>query len=503
MVFEFKDRSLPPRLRKMEKAVKQKARDFGLDFWEIIFERLDSADLNEVAAFGGFPTRYPHWKFGMDYDQLAKGYIYGASKIYELVINNDPCYAYLMAQNTDLDQKLVMAHVCGHADFFKNNAWFKHTNRRMVDQMANNAAKIRKIVDRHGEEKVENFIDRCLSLDNLIDIYSPFIKRKTEDKKDGEVDELKAREELSKRKLKASDYMDAYINPPEFLAAQSKKIEKEIEKQVKFPVEPERDVLAFLLDHAKLKPWQRTILEIIREEAYYFAPQGMTKICNEGWASFAHTNLLTQHGLLEDDELIDYADRHSGTTASNGGLNPYKIGLELFRDIEDRWNKGKFGKEWEECEDMKLKKNWDRQLGLGRQKIFEVRKIYNDISFIDEFLTEDFCKEHKLFVYDYNPQSGEYVISSRKFSDIKNKFLQSLTNFGQPVIYIEDANYKNRGELYLKHKHEGVDIHVDWAVEALKNIHHIWNRPVHIETKIEGKDMIFSYDGKQESEERL
>ena len=127
-----------------------------------------------------FPTRYPHWRFGMEYEQLSKGYIYGLQKIYELVINNDPCYAYLMKSNALTDQKLVMAHVYGHCDFFKNNFWFSQTNRKMMDQMANHGNRIRRHMDRFGVEEVENFIDACLSIEDLIDIHLPFIKRHDE-----------------------------------------------------------------------------------------------------------------------------------------------------------------------------------------------------------------------------------------------------------------------------------------------------------------------------------
>src|SRR5207302_48148 len=109
------NRKLPQELAKAAEDIKGFARTYGLDFWDIIFEVLDYDELNEVAAYGGFPTRYPHWKFGMEYEQLSKGYSYGLQKIYELVINNDPCYAYLMKSNGMVDQKLVMAHVCGHA----------------------------------------------------------------------------------------------------------------------------------------------------------------------------------------------------------------------------------------------------------------------------------------------------------------------------------------------------------------------------------------------------
>ena len=169
---------LPPNLRKLKEEIEAQARSYGLDFYETIFEVLDGDDLNEVAAYGGFPTRYPHWSFGMQYEQLKKGYEYGLSKIYEMVINNEPCYAYLLEGNSSVDQKMVMAHVYGHCDFFKNNYYFSKTNRRMIDGMANHAMRVRKHIERHGIEKVEAFVDVCLTLDNLIDPQSPYIVRR-------------------------------------------------------------------------------------------------------------------------------------------------------------------------------------------------------------------------------------------------------------------------------------------------------------------------------------
>src|SRR6185312_16119653 len=158
--------------------IEKAARAVGLDFFETIFELVTYDQLNQIASYGGFPVRYPHWRFGMEYESLSKSYEYGLSKIYELVINNDPCYAYLMEGNEFLDQKLVMAHVFGHCDFFKNNMWFAPTNRKMMDGMANHATRVRRYMDRFGVEEVENFIDRCLSLENLIDRYSPYTPKK-------------------------------------------------------------------------------------------------------------------------------------------------------------------------------------------------------------------------------------------------------------------------------------------------------------------------------------
>ncbi len=492
--------TLPPELAAWNEKIRGFARSYGLDFFDVIFEILDYDELNEVAAYGGFPTRYPHWRFGMDYEELSKGYSYGLQKIYELVINNNPCYAYLLKCNHLVDQKLVMAHVYGHCDFFKNNYWFSQTNRKMLDEMANHATRMRRYVELHGLETVETFVDACLSIDNLIDVHAPFIQRRRV-KARSELDEEEERKTV--RKIRSKEYMDRYVNPPDFMEEQKKKLEEELRRQKNFPEEPQKDVLLFLLEHAPLERWQRDVLDIVREEAYYFAPQGMTKILNEGWASYWHSTIMTQKALT-DAEVIDYADHHSGTMGSRPGmLNPYKVGIELFRDIEDRWNKGRFGKEWEECEDLDRKRNWDKKLGRGRAKIFEVRKIYNDILFIDEFLTPQFCDEHKLFTYEYNPQTGEYVIANRDFKKVKEKLLFQLTNFGHPYIHVEDGNYENRGELFLRHRHEGIDLKIDYAKETLRNLNTIWGRPVHIETVVDKRKKLMSYDGKKHSEKTL
>src|SRR5689334_350768 len=102
---------LTKELRDWNLKIEKYARDYGLDFFTVIFEILDWKQMNEVASYGGFPNRYPHWRFGMEYEQLSKSYAYGLSKIYEMVINNDPCYAYLLHSNPIMDQKMVMAHV--------------------------------------------------------------------------------------------------------------------------------------------------------------------------------------------------------------------------------------------------------------------------------------------------------------------------------------------------------------------------------------------------------
>jgi len=494
-------RSLPAELESMRAEIEVYAREYGLDFFPVIFEVLDYEQMNQVAAYSGFPTRYPHWRHGMEYEQLSKSYEYGLHKIYEMVINNNPCYAYLLENNGPVDQKLVMGHVYAHCDFFKNNLYFAATDRKMVDRMANHATRIRRYIERYGLEPVETFIDACLSIEDLIDAHGAAFRREEGSQRpspsqDGDEEDSAP---VPKR-LKSKSYMQSFVNPPEFMQAQQDKIDQEARRARRTPEHPVRDVLKFLLDHAPLEAWQNETLSIIREEAYYFLPQRQTKIMNEGWATFWHSRIMTERAL-RDSEVIDYADHHAGTVHSSPGrLNPYKIGVELYRDIESRWNRGQFGPEYDACEDIDAKEKWDQHTGLGREKVFEVRKLYSDVTFIDTFLTEEFCRRHKLFTFGYEAKRSAWTLQSREFKTIKDSLLFQLANFGSPVICATDMNYANRGELVLTHEHEGVDLREDYARETLINLQQIWHRPVHLDTKTEGKPRFLSYDGSSFSE---
>jgi stage V sporulation protein R len=490
----------PAELLAAKKQIRERARAYGLDFFPVIYEMCDYEQMNQIAAYGGFPQRYPHWRFGSEYEAIRKRHHYGLGRIYEMVINNDPCYAYLQESNQLVDQKLVIAHVYGHSDFFKNNLWFSHTNRKMMDEMANHATHVRKHIEKHGYDTVENWMDVCLSIEHLIDPHSMFMQRGPNDDKH----EQPKREENELTKFKAKDYLDRWINPPSVMEAEAKKLKSDKEKKRNFtPSRPTRDVLLYLLEHARLEDWQADCLGIVREESYYYAPQGMTKVMNEGWASFWHSTLMTKH-FVNATEIIDYADHHSGTVhMPPGNFNPYKIGIELFRDIEDRWNKGKFGKEYDEAKNLGERQKWDKGVGLGREKIFEVRRVYNDVNFIDEFMTPEFIEKHKFYQYGRDPHSGQLRIVSRDPQRIKQTMLYQLTNMGQPFIYVVDGNYCNRGELYLAHKHNGLDIEIKFAVETLKNIHKIWQRPVHLQAKIDDDMVLFSFSGDQAKQQTI
>jgi stage V sporulation protein R len=504
---------LPDYLRTWQEKIEAHARKLGLDFFPQIFEVLSFEEMNEIAAYGGFPTRYPHWRWGMEYERLKKTGEWGLSRIYEMVINNNPCVAYLLEGNSLTDQKLVMAHVCAHNDFFKNNFAFKLTDqdrrppggaedlvvsrkdrvpmRKWIDTFANHGARVRRHVERQGINAIEEFIDTCLSLENLIDPPARMLEGRSEARPEGEDETPEV------HRFQASSYMDSFLNPEAYMDAQRQKLEAEQKRPRKFPEQPTRDVLRFLLEHAPLERWERDILEVVREEAYYFWPQGQTKIMNEGWASYWHSKIMTEYAL-DGNEIIDYAERNASVLATNGrNLNPYKLGVELYRHIEERWDRGQFGKEWEECDSLEDRKNWDLRLGLGKKKIFEVRALHTDLTFIDEFLTPEFAREHKLFSFSWSNRHDRFEVETREFKSVKDKLLQKLTNFGNPFIAVEDANHDNRGELLLRHDHHGVDLDQAKARDTLHNLFRVWRRPVGIATQVSGRETLLRYDGKE------
>lgn len=466
--------------------IRAKALEYGLTFPEVVFEVLDFQTMNQIAAYGGFPTRYPHWRWGMEFERLSKRDAYGLGRIYEMVINNDPVYAYLQESNAVHDQKLVMAHVYGHADFFHNNAWFRTTDRKMMNTMANHATRVQKHINKQGHEAVERFVDACLSLEHLVDPYSVFSAHGHDESPRGAFEPAK---------LPAKDYMDPFVNPRGEMEAQRKRHEDAARAaKGRVPARPTRDVLLFLMQHAPLDDWQQDVLSIVRDEAYYFVPQWMTKIMNEGWASYWHSKLMTEH-FAEASEIVDYADQHSGVVhMPPGGFNPYKIGLELFKDIERRWDSGRHGLAWERLDRMGERENYDDKSMQGRAKIFEVRRIYNDVNFIDEFLTEEFVERHQMYRFRRDPQTGEVRVVSRDFGQVKQSLLYQITNAGQPFIEVLDANYHNRGELYLGHVWNGLELDLAKAGEVLRNVRLVWGRPVHLETRLDDDAVLLSQD---------
>src|SRR6266446_2951355 len=220
---------------------------------------------------------------------------FGLSKIYEMVVNTNPSYAFLMEMNNLLQQTFVVAHVFGHTDFFKNNAYFQHTSRRMIDKVSIHAERIAKYEFEHGKAEVEHFLDAVLSIQEHVD-YNLFIRANEPGKND-------KKEEKTVTEV-TSEYDDLWG-----FEKKAKRAEEERDrlpgKPAKFPEKPEKDILQFLSNYAPhLQPWQRDIIEIVRTEMLYFVPQMQTKVMNEGWACLTGNSLvLTERGLVRYDAL--------------------------------------------------------------------------------------------------------------------------------------------------------------------------------------------------------
>jgi len=475
------------------------AREMGLDPGEVVFDFLTPKQISQAAAYDGFPGRYPHWRFGMAFDRLNKSHGWGLSTIYEMVVNTTPAYAYLLQGSTRIIQKMVIAHVLGHCDFFRHNAWFSRTNRNMLNESANHAARVRRYSDRFGPERVERFLDSCLSLDNLLDPALLFAGRKRAKRRWTKGEEA-PEEQVESRFTTA--YMDSYSRS----VKEGKRPDKEEREgeatgsQGPFPAAPTRGVLDFLVENAPLKDWEKDLLDMIREEAYYFLPQRFTKIMNEGWAVFWHRRIMAERGI-EAGEMVAFADEHSKIVAPwPNRLNPYRLGLYLFEDVKKRWDRGMYGEEWENCTDERERREWDKREMKGLQKVLEVRAAMNDVEFIDAFLTPEFAVENGFFTFRKRMDEGVYAIESREFNKIKKSLLSHLANGGEPILKISDANYGNRSELFLEHLHGGVDLKIPEARATLHALHSIWRRPVHIKTVNRERETIYSYDGVNDGE---
>jgi len=487
MVARALDTNLTPRLESLRESICAKAGEYGLTFYPVVFECVPFTMMNQLAAYGGFPLRYPHWRWGMEFEKLSKRDAYGLGRIYEMVINTDPVYAYLQESNSVTDQKLVMAHVYGHADFFRNNLWFSKTDRKMLDQMANHATRVRRHIDAHGQDVVERFIDACHSVEWLIDPHSVYHGK-------GEP-HAASPERTGSDRFPAKDYLDPFINPRSAIDRQQKERDDRARASAgKLPARPTRDVALFLLRHAPLEPWQQDILSMIRSEAYYFAPQAMTKIMNEGWASYWHSKLMTGH-FADAGEIVCYCQQHAGVMhMPDGAFNPYKIGIELWRDIEHRWNAGRHGPAWEALSGLGEKEAFDDRSMQGRDKIFQVRSVYNDAMFIQEFFTPEFCERHRFFVTRPDPE-GNAPSPARGFEKVKQTLLHHLTNRGEPMVYVVDGNYLNRGELFLAHEFSGMEIDAQRAQRVLSNLRTLWGRPVHLQAVLRDEMTLFTCAG--------
>ncbi|ABO50522.1 SpoVR family protein [Desulforamulus reducens MI-1] len=462
-------------LRQLEESIPKIikiAQDFKLDFYPMRFEICPGEIIYTFGAYG-MPTRFTHWSFGKSYHRMKTQYDYNLSRIYEMVINSDPCYAFLLEGNTIIQNKMVAAHVLAHCDFFKNNIYFSHTNPKdIIESMAVAAERFRQYEMIYGQQKVEAFIDSVLSIQEHIDPHR-MIKRKEHC--------INKTKNCCGKKQDAT-YDDLWkLDQPEHSCQCQGDCSKN--KQTKLPEQPEKDLLLFIMENARdLEEWQLDILSTMRDEMLYFWPQMQTKIMNEGWASYWHLRIMREMEINEA-EAIEFAKMHAGVVLpSRNSINPYYLGLKMLEDIEKRWDK-EYGE------------------GAGREKLFEIREMDNDISFLRNYLTKELVEE--LDLYLYRKIGHEWKIVEKNWEKVRDHLVYSMTNSGFPVIMVENGDYEQRGELYLKHAFEDRELDIKYLEKTLVHIFNLWNRPVYIETEIDNKAALFSFDGAKGSRKFL
>ena len=444
--------------RRMER-VYELAAGYGLDPYPIHWEIVPAEILYEFGAYG-LPGRFSHWTHGRAYQRQKILYDYGLSKIYELVINADPAYAFLLDGNSVLQNTLIAAHVIAHVDFFKHNQYFAPTNRGMVEGASASAERIRQYEFRHGRQRVEEFLDAVLSIEEHVDPHHRVRRRPAGPERP--------------RRPGAGPY-DDLLGPAAAAAEPPRRI----------PLEPEKDLLGFLREQAPdLEDWQRDVIEVVRNEMLYFVPQMQTKILNEGWASYWHQRIVRELEL-SDREYVEFAQMHAAVLApSRREMNPYHVGLKILEDVERRWDSPSA----EEARQL------GRAPGGGRAKLFEVRELESDVAFLRNYLTPGLVEELDLYVYKVE-EDGRLTVVERDWEKIRDLIVGSMTNFGVPYIQVEDGDHRKARELYLRHVYEGREIDVAYAERVLRYVHRLWGRPIHLETVLDDQPCVLSFDG--------
>ena len=341
------------------------ARKLGLDPYRVNYWVVSNDEMNQLIAYDGFQSRFPHWRWGMKYDRQRKQSQFGLGKAFEIVNNDDPANAFLQESNSLADQKAVITHVEAHADFFANNGWFglfadgddraepsagTRVDRDDEDDRPRgpNAAAM---LERHaetvagymedpeiGRETVERFVDTVSTLTDTIDQHSAYAET-VEAGEDLDPEDLRERLEA----MDLSPDVRGQVFDEEWL---EERAEAEAEARLD---EPRRDVLAYLRERGmcydeetdravEMADWQRETLEILRREAYYFAGQRVTKVMNEGWAAYWESLMMGEERFAGVDEFLTYAD-HQARVLGSPGLNPYKLGKELWEYVENTTNR--------------------------------------------------------------------------------------------------------------------------------------------------------------------
>lgn len=427
--------------------IDKKAKEIGLDYYDTEFLIAEEELMDQIRTYV-LPVRYHHWTFGQDYQRNKTLKKHGlSSKIYECVINSDPAYAFLLEKNNLTEMKVVIAHVLGHVDFFKNNILYNQVNKRMATECALNAKKIADYSSQYGEEKVEKWIDACMSISKHCEL-SLNNKKENQDNKDIDIkDEF--------------DFM--------FRKENIKKM-RDMEENKPSPI-MEKDLLLFLLNNrfSDLEGWQKDVMSIVRDEMRYFIPNIQTKIINEGFSTFFHQKILeeldNECDFLKDDGedwYIYYSAMNSSVLGpgSLGRINPYLLGYTIWKNIYEKTE----GSEKDKIEEM-----------------LDIRATHTDALFIKNYLTEEIVEDLDLFIFSLLDDTWT-VTETTNWTSVRDLLYQQLIDAHIPTIYVVDDDYNNNRELLLMHDYNGDELEYDAAIKTLGNITQLWKRPASLRT---------------------
>lgn len=468
-----------PLIDKLWRTIEKMARKMGFDPYEPQVEIITSEQMLDCYSSVAMPVMYNHWSFGKTFIQNERQYNKGMQGLaYEVVINTNPCIAYLMENNTATMQALVLAHASvGHSHFFKNNYLFKKWTDAdtIVDYLKFARNFIKKCEEKYGEKRVEQLLDACHALQNhSIDKYKKAPSLKAEMKQ--------------KRSKEWEQYFESTFNDLWRTVPVSKNTEQRSEGTEGFP---EENILYFLEKHSPiLEGWEREILRIVRKVSQYFYPQRQTQLLNEGFATFTHHLLMTEmhdQGLIDSGSYIEFLQSHTGVVAQLGweskhysGINVYALGFAMLMDVkricqspddeDKRWFPELCGKPWLET-------------------ILGIVENYRDESFVLQFLSPKVARQFKLFSLKIE-QGKDYLQvaathDDESFLDIRKALAEQYDLSRQiPQIEIVGVDWKSDRWLHLEHRTKNNQLlsYADMR-KTVGYIHKLWGFTVKMEYK--------------------
>ena len=473
-------------IERYETAIGAAAREFGLDTYSNQIEIITSEQMLDAYASTGLPVGYPHWSYGKEFIRNEQAYRSGQQGLaYEIVINSDPCIAYLMEENTMAMQALVIAHACyGHNSFFKGNHLFRQWTAAdaILDYLVFARRYVMQCEERYGAGEVEAVLDSCHALmSHGVDRY----RRPAPLSLKLETARLAARESHRERQ-----FNDLWRTLP------TAERPRDAKPEAQYPSDPQENLLYFIEKHApRLEPWQRELVRIVRKLAQYFYPQGQTKVMNEGWATFWHYTLLNrlhEQGLVTDGFMLEVLASHTNVVSqpafdsrAYAGINPYALGFAMFTDLrricehpdaEDReWFPQLAGSDWQSTLDFAMRN-------------------FKDESFITQYLSPRLIREFRLFALADHESAEDYGVDCIHDEDgyrRVRKLLARQHSLEERVPDVQILRYAQDGDrsLTLHYRQlRGRPLSAA-AGEVVKHVRRLWGFPVRLEY-IGGNDRV-------------